>query len=239
MRINRFYTEREKLRVGSSVKLPDFEVAHIRKVLRLKKGALVHLFNNEKEYIAKLDLVTNDVVMATIEKEIRSHETKAVELTLFLALLKAGKFDDILEKATELGVDKIVPIECEFSQSKIEHARQKIDRWNKILISASKQSHRIKIPDLVEPITFSDSLGYLSEFDLVYLFTTEEGAKKIDYVEGTKKLAYFIGPEGGFSKNEVDKMELAGVTKASLNTNILRSETAAIYSTGLLSYLYN
>lgn len=245
MRLNRFYTERTNIREGSSVKLPDSDINHIRKVLRLKKGDEIIVFNGEKEFLAELNIVGSEFVTVRLKQQLRaedfSDESK-VEITLFQGLLRAGKFDDILEKVTELGVDFIVPIQCEFSQSKVENAVEKIERWNKILIAASKQTERIRIPELIQPMTFKESLEHVKEFDVVYFFTTKQDTinklKKSDK-PNIKKVGFFIGPEGGFSPTEHKLAKESGLEFYSMSNTILRSETAAIFGTGILNFLYN
>jgi len=246
MRLNRFYTERINIREGSSVKLPDSDNAHIRKVLRLKKGDEIIVFNGEKEFLGELTLVSIDAVMVKLKKLLKEEDFSIdakVEITLFQGLLRAGKFDDILEKTTELGIDYIVPIECEFSQSKVINAQGKIERWNKILIAASKQSERVRLPDLIEPMTFRESVEHLKEFDIVYFFTTSKKEKikqlpkKID--KSVRKVAYFIGPEGGFSPKEHKLAKENSLEFYSIGKTVLRSETASIVVAGLLEFLYN
>lgn len=246
MRLNRFYTERTNIREGSSIKLSDSDIKHIRKVLRLSKGDEIVIFNGEKEFSAKLDIVSNSVIMATIGKQLREEdfsEGSKVEITLFQGLLRSGKLDDILERTTELGIDYVVPIECEFSQMKLDSAKLKIERWNKIIIAASKQSERIRLPDLVEPMTFKESIDHLKEFDKVYFFTTDKSETQLqlttDIDKSHKKIAYFIGPEGGFSPSEHKLVKASGIEFYTLNSTVLRSETAAIFGAGILNFLYN
>lgn len=246
MRLNRFYTPRTNLRDGSSLKLEDSDINHIRKVLRLSKGDEIIVFNGEKEYLAELGIVSREVVMANIVKQLREadfSEGAKVEITLFQGLLRVGKIDDILEKTIELGVDYVVPIECEFSQMKKDTAIQKISRWNKILVSASKQSERIRLPDLIEPMTFEESLTHLGEFDEVYFFTTENSKelKKLTKNSDKKlnKIACFIGPEGGFSPREHELAIQNKLEFYTLNNSVLRAETAAIFAVGILNFLYN
>jgi 16S rRNA (uracil1498-N3)-methyltransferase len=246
MRLNRFYTERTNVRLGSSVKLPDFDINHIRKVLRLKKGDKIIIFNGEKEYLAELRIVGSEVITAILTEELRSEDFSSeakVEITLFQGLLRAGKFDDILEKTTELGIDYVVPVECEFSQSKVENANAKIERWNKVIIAASKQSERVRVPDLIQPMYFTDALEHLKEFDKVYFFSTAKNLEilnvdmQVDKLH--RKVAYLIGPEGGFSPTENKLAQEHNLQFYTMGKTILRSETAAIFGAGLLNYLYN
>jgi 16S rRNA (uracil1498-N3)-methyltransferase len=228
------------------LKLEDSDINHVRKVLRLSKGDEIIVFNGEKEYLAKLGIVSREVIMANIIKQLREEDFSKgskVEITLFQGLLRAGKLDDILEKTTELGVDNIVPIECEFSQMKLDVAFKKISRWNKILVSASEQSERIRLPDLIEPMKFEESLTHLVEFDEVYFFTTDNSNELRNLVvkknKEISKIACFIGPEGGFSPREHELAKNHKLEFYTLNKSILRAETAAIFSVGVLNFLYN
>ncbi len=258
MRLSRFYNERKNLRVGSSVKLGDSDINHIRKVLRLKKHDKIILFNGEKEYLADLYLITNSVVMVRLEEELvekKEQNTNKVSITLFQCLLRAGKFDFIIEKATELGVDNIIPVEAEFSQSKIDAAASKIDRWNKVSIAAAKQSERITIPQILNPINFKDIENVLDEFDAIYFFTIprknikesleainlkdiESGLKESD-MHSLKRIAFVIGPEGGFSPTEHSLANQWKLKFVKFGNTVLRSETAALAILSVLQYIFN
>src|SRR5260221_7694992 len=174
MRLNRFYIERLNLRVGSSVKLNDSDVKHIRKVLRMQKGDNIIIFNGEKEFLAVLKVVSNEAVMAELTELLKNEDFSMedrVEITLLQSLLIAVKYDFIIEKATELGIDNIVPLEAEFSQSKKIDAERKLERWKKVVIAAAQQSERDSVPELIQPITFKDLAELKSNFDKLYLCT--------------------------------------------------------------------
>jgi 16S rRNA (uracil1498-N3)-methyltransferase len=242
MRLNRFFTNRRNLGINSSVKLNESDAKHIRKVLRLSKGKEIILFNGEREYLCELNIVRNDFATAIIKKELRVEKRDSEgSITLFQGLLKSGKFDLIVEKATELGVTNIVPLECEYSQMKSDVARMKVDRWQKIALSASKQSERIKIPDVITPINFSDLETITKEFDTILLLTisrdsdfpTELLSKDLK----DSKIGIIIGPEGGFSPGEHAKAKEWGFKFISINNNVLRSETASIAALSIVSFL--
>jgi 16S rRNA (uracil1498-N3)-methyltransferase len=250
MRLSRFYSERENLTIGSSVKLPDSEISHIRKALRLVKGDKIILFNGEKEFLAELTIVSKDIVKAKILELLRKadfSEEGGIEITLFQGLLRAGKMDLILKKTTELGISSIVPVECEYSQSKADKLIYKVDRWNKITIAASKQSGRIKIPEVKVPVLFQDVIAQANNFDIFYLFTIPNSkqskgivVKKLqkEPLSDIHNIAYFIGPEGGFSPNEYKLAKDAGMEICSFTDSVLTSENAAISALAILKFIY-
>ena len=251
MRLNRFFTKRENLTIGSSVLLEDEDTNHIKKVLRLGKGDQIIIFNGEKEFLAELTLVSKDAIMAEIKKLLRQEDFSGegrVEITLIQSLLRAGKFDFIVEKATEIGVDYIVPLEAEYSQMKSGDAEKKLLRWNKLILAAAKQSERIRIPEITTPITFSEISKIVDEFDKVYLFTIERDSLKdvaeiksisTDVDKKLKHVAVIIGPEGGFSPAEHKMAKEFNFEFVSIGKTILRAETASIVALGVINFLYN
>lgn len=248
MRLNRFYTERQNLRINSSVKLSDSDVNHVRKVLRLKKGDNIIIFNGNEEYLAELKFVTREFVTAKLIKlqKAEEHNKDSKSLVVFQGLLRAGKFDLIIEKLTEIGVDIIVPVECEFSQTKKNAVITKIPRWNKIAISAAKQSERLSLPEVLPPVTFEDILNATDEFDLILFCTLRRqnlpeslSAENLnpDLFKGIKKVALLIGPEGGFSPKEHSTAKEKKFEFIQIGENVLRSETAAIVFSGIVKFL--
>ncbi|MEP7103169.1 MAG: 16S rRNA (uracil(1498)-N(3))-methyltransferase [Candidatus Dojkabacteria bacterium] len=251
MRLNRFFTKRENLTIGSSILLEEEDTTHIKKVLRLSKGDKIIIFNGEKEFLAELTLVSKDAVVASIESLLRQEDFSGenrVEITLIQGLLRSGKFDFIVEKATEIGVDYIVPLEAEYSQMKADAAGKKLERWNKLALSASKQSERIRIPEITTPIKFSEISKIVDEFDKVYLLTIDrDSLKEISEVKPLSKdvntklkhVAVVIGPEGGFSPAEHKLAKEFGFEFVSIGKTILRAETASIVALGIVNFLYN
>ncbi len=248
MRLNRFYTERQNLRINSSVKLPDSDIDHIRKVLRLQSGDKVIIFNGVEEYLAELKLVTREFVTAKLVELLKTEKnsTKETQVTIFQGLLRAGKFDLIIEKLTEIGIDNIIPVECEFSQTKKENAAAKVSRWSKVALAAAKQSERISLPLVLDPIDFKDILKVKNDFDKVLMFTLPRNNIKesLDAIElskdviGTaKNVAVLIGPEGGFSPTEHKIATENGFTLVKSSDSVLRSETAAIVFSAIVKFL--
>lgn len=248
MQLRQFYTDRHNLTVGGSVKLSDDEAEHVRKSLRMESGDKVILFNGEKKYLAEINVVTKDAVTAIIKEVIESAVEQDHQVTLVQSLIRAYNFELVIQKATELGVDNIVPLETEFSQVKAERVDQKLDRWNKISIEACKQSERINLVNIYSPISFDQisKLDLLNEFDLVFICAVPRlvTTKMVDVkplssysqeIKNAKNIAVIIGPEGGFSPTEMQQAaEWEKVKFVKLTANVLKSESAAIAA---LSYI--
>lgn len=246
MRRFRFYTERQKIRVGSSVKLPDFEASHIQKSLRLKKGDEIYLFNGEKEFRAKLKLVSKDAVMAEVIEIYANVSDKKIIVDLFQGLTKAKSFEEIIEKTTELGVNAIYPMQTEYSVIDIDKVESKLSRWNRIILSACKQSERVSIPEIHTPITSKDAPASLTDYDHVFILSPREGKNILTVLNELReeisetqiKIAVLVGPEGGFSKKETDSFNsISNIQSLQISKSILRSETASSLAIGLLRLL--
>lgn len=250
MRLSRFYSERQNLREGSSIKLENADVNHIKKVLRLKAGDKIAIFNGSKEFLAELTVVSSEAVMAKILQVTKeTSEADLPKITLFQSLLRAGKFDFIIEKATELGVDFIVPMESEYSQTKIDVAEKKLSRFNKIAVTASQQSERIAVAEVLQPIKFDQLKDLKSEFDLVIMFTIPRDRKgftedimslsheSFPEIKSYKNIGLLIGPEGGFSPAEHQFAFENGFKLAKFGNTVLRSETASIAILAVMNFI--
>jgi len=247
--LRRFYTERTNLRTGSSVKLPEEEVQHIYKSLRLQANDHIILFNGETEFIARLKVVSNDMVMAEIVEEVESTapESKQIQITLFQSMIRLPQFELVVQKSTELGVDRIVPLDAEFSQVKINNWEKRTARWGRIVMESCKQSERASIPELGEVIELNQVQGISEELgiDELILFTTpreviskiapiSELKNYLPKLQNAKHVGLLVGPEGGFSPSEHKHAADAGIPFVSFNNNILRAETAGVVVVGIL-----
>lgn len=253
MQLRQFYTERHNLTVGSSVKLSDEEAEHVRRSLRMSTGDKIVLFNGERKYLAEVNVVTKEAVTAIVREVLEVNSEPERQVTLLQSLIRAYNFELVIQKATELGIDNIIPLSTEFSQVKAERVDQKLDRWNKISIEACKQSERINLVNIYSPISFNDveKLDLLSEFDLVFIcevprLTTSKLvdvkplASFTDEIKLAKNIAIFIGPEGGFSPTEIQTAtKWEKIKFVSLNKNVLKSETAAIAVVSFISTVLN
>lgn len=251
MAAHQFFTERKNLHVGSSVKLPSAEGEHIRKSLRMQPGDKIVLFNGLRKYDAQLTMVTKDTVLAEITEN-RAEEEPAArqQLTLIQSLVRAANFELVIQKATELGVDNIIPLQTEFSQIKLERMETKQARWEKIALEACKQSERTTIPQVYPAMDFAElhSKEVLSEFDLaLFLAVPREIVSKIDTVkpissyikqlQQARHIALLVGPEGGFSPTEHQLARKWGLPFVSMGENVLKAETAGIAATAFVQLL--
>jgi len=211
------------------------QLHHLRDVLRIKPLELVAVFDNcGNEYITVV--VEIGIEEAKLEiKEKRVPKDSGVSLTVACAIPKKVKMDDIVDKLTQLGVDCIIPLETERVIVRLDKQKkiERFQRWEKIALSAAKQSQGIRLA-VIKPIsTLKDVLLSANEFDLK-LIPTLEGKrgtlKDIFNQEGKKikKVIVLIGPEGDFTHQEIDLAMKAGFLPVSLGWRVLRVDTAAI-----------
>ena len=226
--------------------ITDSEQHHLRNVLRLTPGATIRIIDGQGNvYIAEvLDIGTN---RKPSEARILTHEFHASllpTLTLFQGLPKNHKMELILQKATEIGVTQIVPIYAAHALQK--PSQNRYERWHRVVISATKQCKRTWLPKLCEPQTFEASLTQLDQFSLCLFLNPHSGQESpvqhirevLREVSRATAIALFVGPEGGFSNQEVTTAIESGCVPVTLGRNILRTETAAITAVAAIAYEY-
>ncbi|MDD3048368.1 MAG: RsmE family RNA methyltransferase [Bacilli bacterium] len=223
---------------NKSLNLEASDLHHITNVMRMKKGDKIEIINDEKAYLCQIDDIDNFKI-SIIEEIVRDID-KRCSITLGQALIKENNFDLILQKATELGVNNIIPLKMERSIVKIDIKKEhsKVDRWSKICKEAAEQTHRNNIPDISKPMKLNEI--DFNQYDLKLLCSLSEEAKKIKEVlpkyKNCDKMLIVVGPEGGITKTEEEKLVKDGFIKVSLGTNVLRSETVPIYLLSILNY---
>jgi len=226
--------------------ITDSEQHHLRNVLRLTPGATIRIIDGQGNvYTAEvLDIGTN---RKPSEARILTHEFQAgilPSLTLFQGLPKSDKMELILQKATEIGVTQIVPMYAEHALQK--PSQNRYERWHRVVISATKQCKRAWLPKLCEPQTFEASLAQLDKCSLRLILNPHPAQEPhpqhiktvLREVLQPTSIALFVGPEGGFSNQEVTAAIKNGCISATLGTNILRTETAAIVAVAIAAYEY-
>ncbi len=204
------------------IELSQDETRHL-KALRLRGGDFVELFNGKGR------VSNGEIESFGKNAKIRIIKTHFVaemspELILWTAIPKGDRADWLVEKATELGVTKIIPIIFRYSVTKPK--KNKLDRWKRLSIAASAQSKRAYLPEIANPMKFSNALKTVKDEQLIVCH--HEG-KPINKIRLKKKIILIIGPEGGFYDGELNIKE-----KLKLSNNILRTETAAVMAVGLL-----
>lgn len=223
------------------------DVNHIKNVLRLAIGEKIKICDKDlsKNYVSTIDEVTNQEVRCAIVEEVEGEAEGNVELHIYQGLPKADKMELILQKGTELGVTRFIPVALKRCIVKLDgkDALKKIDRWQKITEVASKQSGRDIVPEVANIATINDICCSIKDFDLVMLaYELEENnyiKSELLKIKGTKenyKIAIVIGPEGGIDEGEAIKLKEAGAKVVSLGKRILRTETVALQVSSIVMY---
>lgn len=238
----KFFVNKADIRDGK-VYISGEDCIHIKKVLRLRCGENIIVSDGSGyDYEAVIDEIEPQKVVANVARAIPNHSEPPVEVTLFQGIPKSDKMDFIIQKCVELGVKSIVPVITERTVVKIDSSKEsekKTIRWQKIALEAAKQSNRGIIPDVSMPLPFKQALDSLKGYDLKLIPYEKESQNQLKTYLGdrrTKKVALFIGPEGGFSVEETLKAADAGVVTVTLGPRILRTETAGIMVLSILMY---
>lgn len=239
--MHRFFVPPEAIK-GDLVTLGGPILHQLRRVLRFRPGnPFIVLDNRGQEYhVELLDLSADRARARIIEKRPAQGETN-VSVTLYQGLLRGSKFDFVLQKGTELGVTRFVPVLCERCVARVsaEAKNARLPRWQEILREAAEQSGRGRLPVVVPPVAFSEACRQAKGLGLL----PWEGEKRLrisDAVSGREisSLSIFIGPEGGFTVEEVEEARSLGIIPVTLGKRILRAETAALVAvTAVLCHL--
>ena len=220
------------------------DVNHIKNVLRLPIGKEI-LINDRQghDYECIIKEINAEMVTAQIINHIHNHTEPAVETVLFQSLVKGEKMEFVIQKSVEIGVTKIVPLVTKRCVVKLESENKlnnKIARWQKIAESAAKQSKRGIVPEIAMPMKLHDALDYVkSHLDCGCIPYENESSHHIkEYLQSldVQSIGVFIGPEGGFTEEEVALATEYGVQSITLGKRILRSETAGLVTLANIMY---
>jgi 16S rRNA (uracil1498-N3)-methyltransferase len=230
----------------SVVAIEGSEVRHIKNVLRLKPGDKIRVFDGEGfEYEASIHRFFADRVEIKIRRKFPGTKESPVQIAVAQALLKEKKMDRLLRHLCELGVTRWIPFISERSVPKPGEKRlsARAQRWNKIVKESCKQCQRSKLPEIIKTLTFEDLLAYGQSCDLKIVFYENESATLKSLMAPNppatpRKILLILGPEGGFSDQEIENARAAGCVVAGLGSRILRAETAAIAACTLTQFLY-
>jgi 16S rRNA (uracil1498-N3)-methyltransferase len=242
MSSNRFFVPESSID-GEQVRLSREQAHQVCHVLRLQVGqTIVVLDGAGAEYDVTLTKVTGREVAGQVTGQRQAQGEPGVRITLFQSLLARDKFEWVLQKGTEVGITRFAPIATQRSlvrATKIDE--KKMTRWRRILTEAAEQSHRGQVPEIDQVIGFSKAVSNLSNFDCALMATPGEESPMLKEAlspTGRKasSIALLIGPEGGFSPDEVDLACENGATRISLGPRIFRTETAAIVASALILY---
>lgn len=244
--MHRFFVMTEYIN-DNKVFIHGEQARHLNKVLRLKTGNRIIVFDNSGfEYEAVISEVDRDSVRADIVQRREPGRDPAVSLNLVQGMAKGDKMDIIIQKTVEIGVKKIYPLISEYTviNLKGERAAKKVERWQQIAIEACKQCGRNLVPEIMPPVGLNELLARIDQEIGIMLYEAEtgQGLKQVlkdlaDRVK-TRELYLLVGPEGGFSSEEARLAKQKGVITASLGPRILRTETAAIVGSSMVFYEY-
>lgn len=220
----------------NSITIVGGDVNHIKNVLRMKKGEkFVANDGNGGSYCCAVSEIYDEQIVAEILDGQLSGTELPVKLVLFQGLPKADKMELIIQKGVELGVSEIVPVEMNRCVVKLDDKKKKskIARWQSISESAAKQSGRTLIPEIHDVLSYKSALEYAKQLDVILVpyECADSMAKlkeKLESIRSGMSVGIFIGPEGGFEKDEIEKAIEAGGEIVSLGKRILRTETASI-----------
>ena len=225
---------KESLSLNLTAKLDKSQSHYVNKVMRVKVDEVFSLFNSSGEWEAKILTISKSIVEFNITKQLRQKESTK-ELWLAFSPIKSNYFNFMIQKATELGVTKFLPII--FDRTIVRKTNK--ERLEKVIIEAAEQSNRINVPLIEDPQSLKSFLNN-EKMDLIFTDLNSEN-KKLDF----NKLAHnptcvIIGPEGDFSEEERGEiLAFKGVQPIKINENILRSETAVISALSIVNYLIN
>ena len=237
----RFYVPNPSVQ-DELLKIEGEEVKHIRNVLRLKAGDKIVVFNGlGKEYEGTILEEKPSSVLVKVQNIFFPQKDSPLEVTLAQSLLKGERMDFLIQKATELGVKEIIPFFSSRSVPLLETSRrlQRHRRWERIAVEASKQCGRGVVPKIESLKDYSEMLQIASPDGLRLILWERDGIKLkevLETSEGRVKIFFVVGPEGGFSQEEVDEAEKSGFIPVILGRRVLRAETASLCLLSILQY---
>ncbi|MGI5921056.1 MAG: 16S rRNA (uracil(1498)-N(3))-methyltransferase [Syntrophomonadaceae bacterium] len=225
------------------VSIDEEQAHHLEKVLRLKTGDQVVAFDGTgNEYTLTLRGRVNGILMGAINNT-RCIADTSVNLALVQGIAKGDKMDTIVQKAVEIGVSTIYPVSTQYSVVKLDQvkAQKKVSRWQTIAREACKQCRRNRVPEIKPVMSLQSSYAYMQNSLAVMLYEQEKDNRlkhilKSNWDNTKQELFLLIGPEGGFSADEVNEARAKGILTASLGRRILRTETASLVAASIVMY---
>ena len=226
----------KKLSANLTGNLDKKQSHYVNKVMRLKENDKFNVFNESGEWVAKINKILKGLIEFKIMKQLRSKDNKK-DIWLAFSPIKSNYFNFMIQKATELGVTKFIPII--FERSIVRKINK--ERLNKIIIEATEQSNRISLPELENIFTLKNFLkNFENKINLVFTDLNSQ-QKNIRFDSVNKNpICIIVGPEGDFSESErLEILKFKDIRSLKLNDNILRSETAVISALSVINFIIN
>jgi len=241
----KFFVKTNQIYNNEYIILENEDTRHIKNVLRMKENEEINIANKDtsENYLCIIDSFQSDTVKCKILKQYQSVSELKVQMSIFQALPKAEKMELIIQKCTEIGVHNFIPVVMERCIVKIDKKSEvkKIERWQKIAESAAKQSGRDIIPEVKNIINLKKLCQLVEKYDIVLVAYEREKintlkSELMNIKNKISSIGIIIGPEGGFEEDEIKLLKQNGVKAITLGNRILRTETASIYLSSILTY---
>ena len=241
--MDRFFTPKNNINLEQNTCIIEGEdVKHISRVLRCKENDKLEVCDmDNNEYICEIREINKDNILLDIIEKVNIKRESSLKVKLYQGMPKGTKMELILQKLTEIGVDEIVLVQTKRSVTKIDNKKEdkKIERWERIIYEAAKQSKRGKIPTLRGVLSFKEALKDMENNDLN--LCPYENERTISINECLKDvnantIGVFVGPEGGFEEDEIEKIQDMDGKVVSLGPRILRTETASVVASSIVLY---
>lgn len=241
--MDRFFVEKKNVNLENNTCIIEGEdVKHISKVLRCRVGEELEICDNDNnEYICEITNIDKSQVNLNILKRVDIKRESDLKIKVYQGLPKGPKMEMILQKLTEVGVDEIILVQTKRTVVKVDNKKEdkKIERWERIIYEAAKQSKRGKIPKLRGVLSFKEALADMKENDFNIAPYENEKTKTIKQAikgKDINNIGIFVGPEGGFEDTEINAIEEIGGQSVSLGPRILRTETASLVASSIVLY---
>ena len=238
-----FFVTPEQVK-GEEIEIVGLDVNHIKNVLRMKNGEKLQISDgNNRMYLCEISEMSTEKIRVSVQEELPCDKEWPSRIYLFQGLPKGDKMELIIQKAVELGVYEIIPVETKRAVVKLDEkkATKKVERWNSIAEGGAKQSGRNIIPKVTDVMSYKEALGYASTLDVILLpYELAEGMEEtrriVEEIMPGQSVGVFIGPEGGFETLEVEQAIANGAKVITLGKRILRTETAGLTTLSILMY---
>lgn len=240
----RFFVD--KSQIGQEqIMITGQDVNHIRNVLRMKPKEEILLSDGEdREYLCAIEELKDDEVRVRILDINGFSRELPVKVHLYQGLPKGDKMETVIQKMVELGVHRVIPTSTKRTIVKLDEkkAKSKVTRWNAISESAAKQSKRGIVPEVADVLNFAEALEEAKKLDVVLMpyeeaDNMEETRQILGEINPGETVGIFIGPEGGFAKEEVEKAKAMGARPITLGKRILRTETAGMALMSVIMFI--
>ena len=233
MKIRNRVFVKDHLEKGQALTLDQRAAHYLFHVLRCQEGEYISIFNESSEWLSKIDKINSKDVQISIEKNIKSADTKQ-DITLYFSPIKKNQTELVIQKCTEIGVTNFQPVLME----RTNFSSFNIDRLSLIAIEAIEQSEQMKIPSIYEPIKLEELLSRDQKDHITLVCSVEENSNSIRNIlknNIASNYSLMVGPEGDFSETEMNKLKKKGnYFMVSLSDTVLKSETASITAAGIL-----